>query len=469
MSLRRRPAARVEPPRKRPAAKPKEELETDKFTYLLELTAAQLRCLGLVELAYGYYYDGLVKVAGYITGLGRDPDYLEFQVTGTQTERLVEVLSEPARRTMQLHICPKDCGHTTTGPDVLHAAGFWEVGEKKLPWHTLFEGKPAPPEEHDEMAKLREHYAARKQPVAGEKESPSVEDEKEKKKKKKKKRVKDAERKVEKDKAGKESSEEEGQLDRGQKSLKSLFGATCLDPRLGERSKLLRKARKLGKKGSRKRRHSSSEDSSSGSSTTEEEEMAETGEGLFAEKKRALRLTQRYPGCLGAQTIGGMKESLMTSSGTLHSLDRKSLPPLFTQYYRSELHAVVSPSMGQELLTISQTADLLLRGHPARAVDLLSQRFKALEQQARGAHWTVARQLELVSADSVGLSQGAEGAEAARLAREEARNRSAVQRPYNMGGKDGGKTKSKSDPPEGREKGDRGGKGKGKGKKKDKQ
>ena len=231
----------------------------------------------------------------------------------------------------------------------------------------------------------------------------------------------------------------------------------------------MKKARKLGKKEGRKRKHSSSEDSSSRSSTSEEEDMAELGEGLFAEKKRALRLTQRYPECLGAQTISGMKESLLTSSGTLHSLHRKSLPPLFTQYYRSELHSQVSPSMGQELLTISQTADLLLRGHPARAVDLLSQRFKALEQQARGAHWTVARQLELVSADAVGLSQGAEGAEAARLAREEARNRSAVQRPYNTGGKDGGKTKSRPDTSEGREKGDKGGKGKGKGKKKDKQ
>lgn len=52
---------------------------TDKFTYLLELTAAQLRCSGLVELACGYYYDGLVKVAGYITGLGRDSDFLEFR------------------------------------------------------------------------------------------------------------------------------------------------------------------------------------------------------------------------------------------------------------------------------------------------------------------------------------------------------------------------------------------------------
>ena len=85
--------------RKRPAAEEGVKPETDKFTYLLELTAAQLRCLGLVELAYGYYYGGLVKVAGYITGVGRDSDYLEFKVTGTQTERLVEALSEPSNRT----------------------------------------------------------------------------------------------------------------------------------------------------------------------------------------------------------------------------------------------------------------------------------------------------------------------------------------------------------------------------------
>ena len=34
---------------------------------------------------------------------------------------------------MQLHICPKDCNHQVTGPDVLHAAGFWEVGERRQP------------------------------------------------------------------------------------------------------------------------------------------------------------------------------------------------------------------------------------------------------------------------------------------------------------------------------------------------
>ena len=63
-----------------------------------------------------------------------------------------------------------------------------------------------------------------------------------------------------------------------------------------------------------------------------------------------------------------------------------------------------------------------------RALDLLAQRVKALEQQVHGGHWTVARQLELVSADQAGLSQGSEGAEAAKMAREELRNRLASQR-----------------------------------------
>lgn len=75
--MRRRPASRAPALRRKPAGEVAEVLKTDKFTYLLELAAAQLRCLGLVELAYGYYYDGLVKVAGYITGLGREADYLE--------------------------------------------------------------------------------------------------------------------------------------------------------------------------------------------------------------------------------------------------------------------------------------------------------------------------------------------------------------------------------------------------------
>ena len=45
MAVRRRPALRVTSPRKKPAANA-EELKVDSFTYLLELTAAQLGVRG---------------------------------------------------------------------------------------------------------------------------------------------------------------------------------------------------------------------------------------------------------------------------------------------------------------------------------------------------------------------------------------------------------------------------------------
>ena len=212
----------------------------------------------------------------------------------------MEALTDPARRVMQLHICPKDCSHVVTGPDVLHASSFWEVGEKRQPWRTL-EAAAVVPEEEDEMAKLRQHYAARAGLETRERPSPSVEAVKEKKKKKKKKKKeKDKEKNEEKGKWNKGDSEEEPQLERGQKSLRSLFGGTCLDPRVDERAKLLRKARRLGKKEGKKRKRSSSEDSTSGSSTSEEEDLTETGEGRFAKKKKkALRLMTEISWLLG--------------------------------------------------------------------------------------------------------------------------------------------------------------------------
>ena len=468
--VRARPATRSPAIRRKPAAKT-DDLPVSEFHYLRELAAAQLRCLGLIELGDARYYEGHVKVAGRIVGLGQDEDFLEFRVSGTQTEGLLDMFGDPAKRTMQLHICQKDCSWQPTGEDILHASGYWIVGDDKLPWHTLLEEKSLKPEEHDELSRLRALHEERREKVVGEKGSPSEaggEKARDKKKRKKHKEKKERSRKRE-----AKEDEDVALLERGQKSLSALYEGTCLDPIAEARSRLLKKARRFGAKGSRKRKHSSSEgtDSSSSSSESEAEEF---GEGLFEERKRALRLTQRYPGSLAAQTVANMKDSLLTQSGSLYSQDRKSLPPIFSQYFRQEMQPLCSPSMSQELLTLSQGADLLLRGHPARALDLLAQRVKALDQQIRGGHWTVARQLELVSADSAGLSKGPEGQEAAKLAREELRDRLASQRPYGSGSGSGGREKGegagkgKDRYPSGGEKGkgEKGKREKGKGKRK---
>ena len=414
-----------------------------------------------------------MNVAGFIMGLGKDEEFLEFRVTGTQTERLVELLSDPAKRTMQLHICQKECPWQPTGEDILHAAGYWVVGEKKLPWHSLLEETPKKADEVDELARLRALHEERQTGGAREKKSPSQDSgEKKKKEKKKKKKAKGKEKKAGKSRPSRKEEDEDGeseQLERGQKPLSALYGNTCLDPDVEVRSKLLKRAKRFGGKESKKRKHSSSEEDSDSSSTSETD-LEEYGEGLFEERRKALRLTQRYPGSFTTQTVMNMKESLLTQSGTLYSQDRKALPPIFSRYFRSEMQSLCTPSMSQELLTLCQGADLLLRGHPARALDLLAQRVKALEQQIHGGHWTVARQLELVSADTSGLSKGTEGAEAAKLAREELRNRIQAQRPYGSStrekGDSGGKGKDRYTPAGDKGKGEKGKRGKGKGKKK---
>lgn len=81
LGVKSRPAARVPAVKKKPASKG-DELPVSHFHYLRELAAAQLRCLGLIELGDAHYYGGHVKVAGYIVGLGKEEDFLEFRVSG---------------------------------------------------------------------------------------------------------------------------------------------------------------------------------------------------------------------------------------------------------------------------------------------------------------------------------------------------------------------------------------------------
>ncbi|CAK9027435.1 unnamed protein product [Durusdinium trenchii] len=413
MPPRARPAARAPALRKRPASHVAGEEKVTRLHLFRELAAVQLRGLGLVELAQASYYEGHVKLAGFVEGLGKDDAFLTFRATGTQTDHMTELLADPQRRTFQLHVCEPSCGRRESGPDIIHAAGYWVVeDEEKKPWQTMYDEGPTKVGADDETGALRKLHEERKGADRREDKPPSEESEKKgkTKEKRKKKKQKEKLKKQEKEpgpKKGADIEEDSALLERGQKALSALYVGTCLDPDAETRSRLLKRAKRFGGRSSKKRRRSSSENTSSSSSSSETEED-EFGEGLFEERKRALRLTRRYPGSLAAQTVASMKESLLTQSGSLYAQDRKTLPPIFSQFYRSEMQALCSPSMSQELLTLSQGADLLLRGHPARALDLLAQR----------GHWTVARQLELVSADSVGLSKGPEGQEAAKLAKQ---------------------------------------------------
>ena len=138
---------------------------------------------------------------------------------------------------------------------------------------------------------------------------------------------------------------------------------------------------------------------------------------------------------------------------------------MFLRYYRQ----VVVPRGGskpilRELLTLATALDSLIAGNVLSTLDLLSQRFKSLELLQGGADGEVARQLELVPPESIGLASSAES----RFAQAEHSAEQKMRRGLAKGGFQqwGTKGTPKGETPgswKGSDKGDKG-KGKGKGK-----
>ena len=197
----------------------------------------------------------------------------------------------------------------------------------------------------------------------------------EKKGKKRKRKERTAEKEYDELLAKKEETEE---LERGQKTARALFGNTCLDPNAPRRKRLMKKARRVSKKKDKKKKKSESGDSGSSSSSSSETEKVSEEEGpLLEETRRIRRLSEKCPGALTAQAIDNVREHLLSSRGELHSVSREQLSPLFSMYACQHLQALASPVLWQELVTVAQVSDLLLRRKVATA--LLVQRAKSLE------------------------------------------------------------------------------------------
>ena len=421
--VRRRPAAAVFPVVDRP-------LE------LCKLGLEEMDSLGDVLLKKATYYHREVEVCGRLTGCRREggQTFFEMEVQGTQDEELLRVLTGISRRKATVHACGEGCARELSGEGVIHAREYEEVKGGKDPWMTNLL-KAAGDESEDENARLRTEAEKAKEDEGREK-SP-----KEKKRKDKKKK-KDSKEKKEEDK--KDGSEEAAEP--GQKSLKLLYEDTGLDPSLKKRSKILKKAKRLGRGKKKKKKKGSSDSRSQSSKSSTSSTSSHGGDGgLFENEKKLKQLWQRYPGALAAQSVREAQSQLVTAAGTSYSQDRRSLPPVMTQYVRQVVIPGTSAPMGQEILSTAQAIDGLLVGRVASSVDLLCQRLKSLESLAKGNHWSVGRQLELVRLDQVGLTDEAEARQAARQAKEEEKLKGLVQRPYNYKGGDYGKGKKGKD------------------------
>ena len=424
------------------AEREEEKPVTEEYHSLASLTMDRMKGLEIVELGETSYYGAHAKVAGRIRSIRPTEEEVEFELSGTLTDKILERFGGSGSRTVKVHACPEACPQLTTGDAYFHARGYWDASLAPKPWHTnLLPAKGPDGGEIDELAGLRELAIERGKGRGGDKppkpekekdrsKSPARPSETKEKKKKKRKKERTAEKEYEELLVKKEEEEE---LERGQKTARALFSNTCLDPNVPRRKRLMKKARRVSKKKDKKRKRSESTDSGSSSSSSSDVGKESEDDGpLFDETRRVRRLSERCPGALTAQAIDNVREHLLSSRGELHSVSRDQLSPLFSMYAHQHLQSLASPVLWQELLTVAQVTDLLLRRKVANALDVLVQRAKSLEATLRGGHYSVSRQLELVNAEQVRIAEPAEQVEAARSARDEFRNRSIGNRPHGM-------------------------------------
>ena len=62
--------------------------------------------------------------------------YIELDVTGTQDEGLLKVLTGKEDRMIKVHLCAPDCDNSLTGEYLIHGKAGIKVEAKALPWYT---------------------------------------------------------------------------------------------------------------------------------------------------------------------------------------------------------------------------------------------------------------------------------------------------------------------------------------------
>ena len=86
-------------------------------------------------------------------------------------------------------------------------------------------------------------------------------------------------------------------------------------------------------------------------------------------------------------------------------MSRDPLAPVVTAYLTTILQPALGKDLGgrskQELRTLAECLDAMLKGDMSAAADMLVGRFLAVEQSEHDQHWNVARHMELVRSQEV--------------------------------------------------------------------
>ena len=406
-------AARV---RHRPAARVGAGAEA----ILLSKDLSLVDCCNLdeIEVMEGTYWTQPIQAALKVLGViprGGEP-HLSVQVLGTQTEELLRAATGLPSREMVVHLCGTDCPGEPHAEDLLHVTKLKKLTDRdREGWMSNLKSPPGVRDEDDELARLREEHAARQafHPRGDGREREEIPA---KEKDKKRRKSRSPEKKKTKVKVVET------------KDLSVVLGTTGVDPDPSVRRRVKRRAAKMAQ--SKKSKSSGS----SGDTSSDSESDTHLDTKIFGGETKVVEIARKYPGALTCSTAEEVAETLVTQEGGIWDLQEGPIPPLFTRYFRAQLASKMSPAMARESHTLAQGIDFLLRGKIGSALDLLSQRLKALEMQSGGAHYSVAQQQEVLPKEAATMSTTKEYREAARHAREEGKAKQEAARPYGSRG-----------------------------------
>ena len=437
----RRPAARVRQAAKAKAAArlglrrparaegtPQELFERFEEVKACAVDPSELLTCGKVWCTEVVYWKEKTQCAGVFKSLRFEEGegWMELQVAGTTSEHLLKHLSGVAGGRIRGHLCPEGCAQEISADDILHLVKVKKVkaGEEEDWMKNLL---AAGGDQRDELEALRREArlggGASPLREAGD---GAAQDKKAKKEKKKAKEKKAEEKRP-------RSPSQGGQKRKGGRDLGVILGGSGLDPDPRKRKRYLKKAKKLMRRHKRKKKSSNSSSSSSerGSSRSSSSFSSMGGASeVFGQTRMAKRLAGRFPGVLTACSLAAIQEQLLTTQGQLWEIDKREIPPLFLQYFRSNLASRMTPAMRREALHLSVCLDLGLQGRIPEMLDVLGQRLKALESQTAGKHWTVTTQFELVPEEQGSVATSQETEAAMKEAREAGKLRTQASRAF---------------------------------------
>ena len=131
--------------------------------------------------------------------------------------------------------------------------------------------------------------------------------------------------------------------------------------------------------------------------------------------------------------ISQMRSYDATRADPYNALEGSFQKYLVTILMAKHTEAQIGQRNARELRTLALALDHLMTGNVASTADVLVQRWKAVESAIQEGNWHLARQLELLPFQDVGLSNDAERTVAARSELERVRLEEASKRVVDRG------------------------------------